>query len=134
MRLQGDMNLGGHPSTHYSPPKVSCAQLPILSFKGYPWILGFWHSTNQPSLWLHKLQDSWHSGKESTYQCRRCRFDPWVTKIPWRRKCQHTPVFLPGKSHGQRSLAGYSSWGRKESDMTEHAAASSSFKKTTVGI
>ena len=40
-------------------------------------------------------------------------------KIPWRRKWQPTPVFLPGEFHGQRSLAGYSPWGRKESDMTE---------------
>ena len=40
-------------------------------------------------------------------------------KIPWRRKLQHTPVFLPGKPHGQRSLEGYSPWGREESDMTE---------------
>ena len=40
-------------------------------------------------------------------------FDPWVKKIPWRRKWQPTPVFLPGKSHGQRSLVGYSSWGHK---------------------
>ena len=40
-------------------------------------------------------------------QCRRCRFDPWVEKIPWRRKWQPTPIFLPGKSQGQRSLAGY---------------------------
>ena len=55
----------------------------------------------------------WFSGKESTCQCRRCRFDPWVEKIPWRRKCQPTPVFLPGKSHGQRSLLGYSPWGHK---------------------
>ena len=46
------------------------------------------------------------------------RFDPWVGKIPWRRKWQPTPVLLPGKSHGQRSLVGYSPWGRKESDMT----------------
>ena len=61
----------------------------------------------------------WLSGKESTCQCRRCGFDPWVGKIPWRRKCQPTPVFLPGKSHGQRSLAGYSAQGRKESDMTQ---------------
>ena len=43
----------------------------------------------------------------------------WVGKIPWRRKWLPTPVFLPGKSHGQRSLAGYSPWGLKESDMTE---------------
>ena len=41
-------------------------------------------------------------------RCRRHGFDPWVRKIPWRRKWQLTPVFLPGKSHGQRSLAGYS--------------------------
>ena len=47
-------------------------------------------------------------------------FDPWVGKILWRRKWQPTPVFLPGKSHGQRSMVGCSPWGRKESDMTEH--------------
>ena len=46
-------------------------------------------------------------------------FDPWVGKILWRRIWQPTTVFLPGKSHGQRSLAGYSLWDRKESDMTE---------------
>ena len=53
---------------------------------------------------------SWHSGKESACQCkehRRHGFNPWVGKIPWRRKWQPTPVFLPGKSHGQRSLAGF---------------------------
>ena len=47
-------------------------------------------------------------GKESACQCRRCkkcRFDLWVGKIPWRRKWQLTPVFLPAKSHGQRRLA-----------------------------
>ena len=43
----------------------------------------------------------------------------WVGKIPWRRKWQSTPVLLPGESHGQRSLVGYSLWGHKESDMTE---------------
>ena len=48
-------------------------------------------------------------------------FDPWVRKIPWRREWQFPPVFLPGKSHGQRSLAGYSPWGLEESDTTEHA-------------
>ena len=46
---------------------------------------------------------------------------PWVRKIPWRRKWQPTPVFLPGKPHGQRSLAGRSSWGHKESDTAGHA-------------
>ena len=48
-----------------------------------------------------------------------CRFDPWVGKIPWRRILQPTPVFLPGESHGQRSLVGYSPWGLKRSDITE---------------
>ena len=47
----------------------------------------------------------WCSGKESACQYRRCRFDPWVGKMPWRRKWQHTPIFLPGESHGQRGLA-----------------------------
>ena len=46
-------------------------------------------------------------------------FDPWAGKIPWRRNWQHTPVFLPGEPREQRSLAGYSSWGHKELDMTE---------------
>ena len=49
----------------------------------------------------------------------RCGFDPWVKEIPWRRKWQPTPVFLPGVSHGQRSLAGYSPWDCKESDTSE---------------
>ena len=52
-------------------------------------------------------------------QCGRPGFDPWVGEIPWRRKWQSTPVLLPGKSHGQRSLVGYSPWGHKESDTTE---------------
>ena len=51
-------------------------------------------------------------------QCGRPRFDPWVRKIPWKKKWQPILVFLPGKSHGQRSLAGYSPCTRKESDMT----------------
>ena len=67
----------------------------------------------------------WLSGKEPTSQCRRHkrhRFDPWVRKIPWRRKWQPTPVFLPGKSHGQRRLAGSSPWGH-EWVTTEHTHA-----------
>ena len=65
----------------------------------------------------------WLSGKVYACQCRRLRrlgFDPWVRKIPWSMKRQPIPVFLPGKSHGQRSLAGCGPWGRKESDRTEH--------------
>ena len=57
------------------------------------------------------------SGKESACNAgdtyRRWGFNPWVRKIPWKRKWQSIPVFLPGESHGQRSLAGYSPWGSK---------------------
>ena len=70
----------------------------LVSYMGLPW-------------WLRRLSVS--------LQCRRPGFDPWVRKIPWRRKWQSTPVLLPGKSRGQRSLVGYSTWGRKESDTTE---------------
>ena len=62
------------------------------------------------------------SGKEPACQCRRCKrhgFDPWVRKIPWRRVWLPTPIFLPREFHEQRSLTGYSPWGRKESDTTE---------------
>ena len=56
-------------------------------------------------------------GKEPICQCRRRRFNPWV-KISRKRKWQPAPVFLPGKSHGERRLAGYSPWGHKDSDKT----------------
>ena len=59
----------------------------LLYFAGFPW---------------------WLSSKELTCQCKRHRFYPWVRKMPWRRKWQHTPVFLPGEFHGQRRLVGYS--------------------------
>ena len=58
-------------------------------------------------------------GKIICLQRGRHGFDPRVRKIPWRRKWQPTLVLLPGEFHGQRSLAGYSPWGHKESDMTE---------------
>ena len=50
---------------------------------------------------------------------KRHKFDPWIRKIPWRRAWQPTQVLLPGESPGQRSLAGYSPWGRKQLDTTE---------------
>ena len=64
-------------------------------------------------------------GKESTC-CRRykrLRFELWVGKIRWSRKWQPISAFLTGKSHGQRSLAGYGPWGHKKVDMTEHACS-----------
>ena len=65
----------------------------------------------------------WHSGKETHTDARDSRhmdLIPWVRKIPWRRKWQPTPVFLPGESHGQKSPVGYSPRGQKELDATEH--------------
>ena len=62
---------------------------------------------------------SWHRGKEPACPDRRPGLDPWVRKIPWRRKWQPGPVLSPGEYHGQRSLAGYSLGGRKELDATE---------------
>ena len=62
------------------------------------------------------------SGKDLACQCTKLKtfgFDPWIQKIPLRRKWQPIPVFLPGESHGHRSLAGYSPRGCKESDTTE---------------
>ena len=72
--------------------------------------------------WMGNCLPRWYSGKESACQCKRhkrCVFDPWVSKIPWRRKWQPTPVFFPGKFRGQRSLMGYNPWGCKELDMTD---------------
>ena len=71
---------------------------------------------------VNKRASQWLSGKESTCQCVRCRrhrFDSWIRKIPWRRKCQPTPVFLPGESHGQKSLVDHSLGDCKELDLTE---------------
>ena len=65
----------------------------------------------------YRFPQQYH-GKESTCQCRRskrCSFHPWDRKILYSREWQPIPVFLPGKFHGQRRLAGYSSWGCKES-------------------
>ena len=69
-------------------------------------------------------------GKEPTCQCRRRKrreFHPWVGKIPWRRSWQPTPVFLPGESNGQRSLAGYSPQCCKELDTTEATACTHAY-------
>ena len=80
------------------------------------------------------------SGKEAACQCKRHKrhgSDPWVWEIPWHRKWQPIPVFLPEESHEQGSLLGYSPWGRKESNMIEHKSPSSDvlvgFPETYIG-
>ena len=92
------------PWTIYSPwGRKESDRTEWLSLSLFKWTLGL---------------PRWLSGKESTCQCRGWGFNPWVRKIPWRGKWQPTPVFLPGKSHGRRSLMGYSPRGRKELDTT----------------
>ena len=109
-----------------------CQPTPVFS-PGEP------HPGGLPSMGSHRVGHNWSnlaaaagfhcmgfpggtSGKEPTCQCRRqkgCGFNPWVRKIPWKRAWQHTPAFLLGESHGQRSLMSCSPWDRKESDTTE---------------
>ena len=72
------------------------------------------------------------SALEATCQCRRHGLDPWVGKIPWRRKWQPTSVFLPGKAHGQRRLVGCSLWGHKELDRTEELSMHTKINSTMV--
>ena len=67
----------------------------------------------QRHLWIYRSFPGGFSSKESACKCRRCRFDSRFGKMPWRRKWQPTPVFLPAEFHRQRSLIGYSSWGHK---------------------
>ena len=81
----------------------------FLHYSGSSWTLpglGSW-------VWVFSHQFTAKS------QILRPGFDPWVGNIPWRRKWKPTPVFLPGESHGRRSLVGYSPQGRKELDTTE---------------
>ena len=72
--------------------------------------LFFFTADRWPPWWLRRWSIWW--------QCRRPRFNPWVGKTPWRREWPATPVFLPAEFHGQRSRAGSSPRGRRESDVT----------------
>ena len=74
------------------------------------------HGVTKSWAWL---SDWTTDGKESAWSCERPGFNPWIRKMPWKRKWQPTSVFLPGELHGQKSLAGYSPWACKESDTNE---------------
>ena len=78
----------------------------LLTTSTITWGLPRWLSSEEFACWCRR--------------CRRCGLDPWVRKIPWSKKWQSTPVFLPGKFHGQRGAwRAYSPWGCQESGMTE---------------
>ena len=94
--LENPMNRGAWQTTAHgvskSRTRLSDFTFTFIHCEGLPW---------------------WLSRKESTCQCRRHGFSLWAGKIPWRKKWQPIPVLLPGKSHWQRSLVGYSPWGHK---------------------
>ena len=75
--------------------------------------------SNNTLMCCSRVHPGGSDGKSICLQCGRPGFNPWVGKIPWRRKWHPTPVFLPGESHGRRSLVGYSPWGCKQPDATE---------------
>ena len=116
-------SLWKHPPGPLSPLKLSslfpfCRSSPhgpVPSRKGRGEQLGSWTQARSGDRFGGREQclPRWLSGKESACQCRRLGFHPWIRKIPWRRKWQPTPVFLPKKSHGQRSLAGYNPWSHR---------------------
>ena len=93
----------------YSKPQRLCTQPgKLLSRKVH---FSFFFPPKYPLSWLRQYRIHLH--------CRRPGFDPWGRKILWRKAWQPTPVFLPGLTHGQRSLVGYSPRGHKELDMTD---------------
>ena len=110
----------GHCKQHCSEYLDSCIFLNPFFFswsclyaQEWDWLLGHMIALDFPG---------GTSGKEPAYQCRRHKrrgFNPCIRKIPGKKAWQPTPVFLPGESHGQRSLTGYSPKGCKELDTTE---------------
>ena len=126
-------------------PSVSCSGFIKMHRTCWRWVFlpRWWDHSSSDNIWFQwlsvfpivyiewflriywgseKMLPRWRSSKEFACQCRRhrrCGFSPWVGNIPWNRKCQSISVFLPGQFHWQRGLAGYSPWGRKESDTTE---------------
>ena len=95
-------------------------KLPISQALSNP----LWHAGQVAFHFFHlvSLYLGFPGGSDSKRIClqgRRPGFNPWVRKIPWRTEWQPTAVFLPGEFYGERSLASYSPWGCKESDMTE---------------
>ena len=109
---------GGRSAVSLKHSKVREAWV-LLSFKTFSKPQQWWISRHGKTFFICNPKGIlglpwWLSSKESTCQCRK----HWVGKIPWRREWQPTPVFLPGESHGQRSLASYGPWGGRQLDTT----------------
>ena len=95
-----------------NPLQYACLETPVDRGAGRTPVHGVAESdttaVTQHTAHLRKGFPTWLRGKECACQCGRHGFSGWVGKIPWRRRWQPTPVFLPGKSHGQRSLVSFS--------------------------
>ena len=103
-------------ASHLQPCVISSCELPpeppgAQDFRGLKYLLH--------SLLMHQGLPWWLKWYRIFLQCGRPRFNPWVRKIPWRRKWHPTPVFLSKESHGQRSLVNYSLWSHKKLDTAE---------------
>ena len=117
---------GAHPPSAPEAPMVGePREIGRESLNGHSACHTMLCSAEGPGVWcllaLTQGIPRWCFSEESACQCRRCKrsgFDPWVRKIPWRRKWQPTPAFLPRKSQGQSSLAGCCPWSRSKKDMT----------------
>ena len=106
--------LSGSFNFHLTLNLISCFNSCEIDFQSQSYLKK--KNTALPSPIPYLGHTSWLSGKESISQFRSpesSRFVPWARKIPWRRKWQSTPVFLPGKFHGQRILVGCSPWGHR---------------------
>ena len=108
---------GDLPTQGSNPGLPHCRRILYpLSHKGSPKALYLHSNLIRPTM-FHRTSLMVQMVRRLAYD--RPGFDPWVGKILWRRKWQPTPVPLPGKSHGWRSVVDYSPWGHKESDTTE---------------
>ena len=112
--------LGARPPDHQPllPLLVAPSVVTVLSLEAWCMCCFLCRVFQEPCLPLASAGLSWWF-RQVCLQCRSPEFNPWVRKIPWRREWIPTPVFLPGECHGHRSLAGYSSWDGKDSDMAE---------------
>ena len=101
--------------------KSQVPHLPVNRDNSRTCLTEFWRVSNEISPIANTKHELpwWLSGKESACECRRCGFNPWVRRTPWRRKWQPTLVFLPGKPHRQRNLGAKQSLGSKRSDVTQ---------------
>ena len=103
-----------------------------------PHFLLFLHGTQNTLSLFSDGSGSWVSKREADWESaswisghRRRGFSPWIRKVPWKRKWQPTPVILPGESHGQRSLVGYSPWACKETRRSDSTTTTTKARRWT---